>query len=425
MNAEKLEAIKVLLLANSMEFVLNGKAPVSPSLHVQPEQKLLALGFSRSREGFSAEAVCVGNVLGHYLHSETLAGSAKLDYPNLYEEVESRILGCKYIIDCLSAVADYLSTRGDDVAYRRLVASGRYISTSIDKKLWQEELGSERIGADHARGLDYVRVLDRAAPVQSNVQVQDRAVPDQSNDSLSRTGEGCSSKLVLIFAVMLVVVLVSAINELLEKFNSCDMVLRYPSLHTQGGLYAGFSECLNVAARYQGCGTQALYEIKALKICYIASERGCDWANVFLGNSFEYGANGVGIDKNSAKKFYSKAPSSIRSLRGLMRLGVWGLEGKYARKHGLVQLLAEHPDCCESELLDFVKVGLLDPSTRAYARDVLLKNLDRFLPSERYRLIERFLPEEKALANRYRRSAAAAGDIIARDALLKAGDVSF
>lgn len=141
MNAQEVNAAKMLLMVNSMRLITEGLPPAGPRLQVTKMDMMAAMMAARSPTGVSTEAKCVGEILAYYTHGEKADSSAKSDYPTIYESVEKRILGCEHLRDYLSALADGMYVEGDDIPMRRLKAVDAYVETSYGKREVMAEFG--------------------------------------------------------------------------------------------------------------------------------------------------------------------------------------------------------------------------------------------------------------------------------------------
>lgn len=132
-NKEK-DAAKILLVMNAVKFLALGEAPISSSMKIAPGDMMA------TRSG-DPKAICAGGIVAYYMNAEKGVNSAATDYPDLYRELEDKLLANNMFRDFLSAVADGYNADGDSVPQTRLKSKGAYVESSTGKAQVIRELG--------------------------------------------------------------------------------------------------------------------------------------------------------------------------------------------------------------------------------------------------------------------------------------------
>ena len=136
-NKEK-DAAKMLLAMNAVKFLALGEPPISSSMKIAPADMMGCMMATRSGD---PKAMCAGGIVAYYMNAENAANSVATDYPNLYRELEDKLLGNNMFRDFLSAVADGYNADGDPVPQTRLKSKGAYVESSTGKAQVIRELG--------------------------------------------------------------------------------------------------------------------------------------------------------------------------------------------------------------------------------------------------------------------------------------------
>ena len=136
-NKEK-DAAKMLLAMNAVKFLALGEPPISSSMKIAPADMMGCMMATRSGD---PKAMCAGGIVAYYMNAENAANSVATDYPNLYRELEDKLLANKMFRDFLSAVADGYNADGDPVPQTRLKSKGAYVESSTGKAQVIRELG--------------------------------------------------------------------------------------------------------------------------------------------------------------------------------------------------------------------------------------------------------------------------------------------
>lgn len=136
-NKEK-DAAKMLLAMSAVKFLALGEPPISSSMKIAPADMMGCMMATRSGD---PKAMCAGGIVAYYMNAENAANSVATDYPNLYRELEDKLLANKMFRDFLSAVADGYNADGDPVPQTRLKSKGAYVESSTGKAQVIRELG--------------------------------------------------------------------------------------------------------------------------------------------------------------------------------------------------------------------------------------------------------------------------------------------
>ena len=136
-NKEK-DAAKMLVLLNAVRYLALGEPPISPSMKISPADMMGCMMVTKSGD---SKALCAGGIVSYYMNSENSSNTSESDYPDLYRELEERLLGNDMFRDFFSAVADGYNTDGDSVPQMRLKSRGAYVESSAGKAQVIRELG--------------------------------------------------------------------------------------------------------------------------------------------------------------------------------------------------------------------------------------------------------------------------------------------
>ena len=128
------DAVKVLLMMNAIQFLALDCPPYNDRLEVDmisliPQMRMVM-------EGNDVAAICAGAIAGYYTNSiepGTPAARARVDYPDLYANLEKKFLENSCIRNFLSVVADAYKDDGEATIYNRLVAKNAYVASGAGK----------------------------------------------------------------------------------------------------------------------------------------------------------------------------------------------------------------------------------------------------------------------------------------------------
>ena len=138
MTKKEKDAAKILLAMNAVKFLALGEPPISSSMKIAPADMMGCMMATRSGD---PKAMCAGGIVAYYMNAENGVNASAADYPDLYRELEDKLLGNNMFRDFLSAVADGYNADGDSVPQMRLKNKGAYVESSMGKTQVIRELG--------------------------------------------------------------------------------------------------------------------------------------------------------------------------------------------------------------------------------------------------------------------------------------------
>lgn len=136
-NKEK-DAAKMLALLNAVKYLALGEPPISSSMKIAPADMMGCMMATKSGD---PKALCAGGIVSYYMNAENGVNTSAATYPDLYRDLEEKLLGNGMFRDFLSAVADGYNADGDSVPQARLKSKGAYVESSSGKTEVIRELG--------------------------------------------------------------------------------------------------------------------------------------------------------------------------------------------------------------------------------------------------------------------------------------------
>lgn len=140
MTSQEKDTAKLILMVNAVKLVMLNQE-LEPHLRVSRAEMMQCIPVMASK---SVRALCVGNVVAYYTHSEAPSNNAKTLYPDEYVQVEAEIIGNLRVQNFLSALAEGYALTGDTTVIQRLRNANAYIQDSVEKNTILREMGITR-----------------------------------------------------------------------------------------------------------------------------------------------------------------------------------------------------------------------------------------------------------------------------------------
>lgn len=138
MTSKEKDAAKMLVLLNAVRYLALDKQPISSTMKIAPADMMGCMMATKSGD---SKALCAGGIVAYYMNSNNGSNTSLADYPDLYRELEERLLGNDMFRDFFSAVADGCNADGDSVPQMRLKSKGAYVESSAGKTQVSREFG--------------------------------------------------------------------------------------------------------------------------------------------------------------------------------------------------------------------------------------------------------------------------------------------